>query len=91
MAIVFVSVKFLTLTYQFAAIQAAENHTKLLRPGGFMTTIIWKKHQPNGTCKSRYKMRRAQALAMLEQEKQLARRVARGLSGCSPKVLKALH
>ncbi len=83
--------KFLTLTYQSAAIQAAGNPTKLLLPGGFMTTIIWKKHQPNGTCKSRYKARRAQALALLEQEKQLARRVARVLSGCSPGVLKALH
>ncbi len=56
-----------------------------------MTNIIWKKHQSNGTCKSRYKARRAQALALLEQENQLARRVARTLSGCSPRVLKALQ
>ncbi|MEM6161033.1 hypothetical protein AAH446_10860 [Erwinia sp. P6884] len=55
-----------------------------------MTLIIWKKSKPGGTSKSRYKARREEKLASVNQEKRLKKEIAVTLSGCSPRVWKAL-
>lgn len=40
-----------------------------------MTTIIWKTAAPFGTCRSRYKARRAAAVAERQREKRLIRTI----------------
>lgn len=40
-----------------------------------MTTIIWKMTVPFGTCRSRYKSRRAATVAARQREKRLQRRM----------------
>lgn len=40
-----------------------------------MTTIFWKTAVPFGTCRSRYKARRAAAVAARQREKRLLRRI----------------
>ncbi|WP_455813145.1 hypothetical protein [Pseudomonas graminis] len=45
-----------------------------------MTTIFWKTAVPFGTCRSRYKARRAAAVAARQREKRLLRRIGYLLS-----------
>jgi len=40
-----------------------------------MTTIFWKTAAPFGTCRSRYKARRAAAIAERQREKRLIRKI----------------
>lgn len=56
-----------------------------------MTQIIWKKCQPGGTSKSRYKARRREKLASENQDKRLKKAIAVALSGCNARVWKALQ
>lgn len=46
-----------------------------------MTTIVWKTAAPFGTCRSRYKARRAAAVAARLREKKLIRRIGILLDG----------
>lgn len=55
-----------------------------------MTTIIWKPCSPHGTCKSRYKQRRAALQAQKQRDKRLAKEIEQRLMGCSARVINAL-
>jgi len=44
--------------------------------------IIWKPCRPQGTCKSRYKARRAAVVAQRQEDQKLARRIVKELTGC---------
>lgn len=55
-----------------------------------MTTIIWKPCSPYGTCKSRYKQRRAALQAQKQRDKRLAKEIEQRLTGCSAGVNSAL-
>lgn len=55
-----------------------------------MATIIWKPCTPNGTCKSRYKQRRAEIQSRKRADKRLQKNVEQSLMGCSASVIKAL-
>lgn len=56
-----------------------------------MTTIIWKACQQHGTSKSRYKARRAEALARRQRDRRLTSKIAEALSGCSQRVVKSVR
>jgi hypothetical protein len=55
-----------------------------------MVLIIWKPCRPQGTCKSRYKARRAEIVAQRQQDQNLARKIVRELTGCNPRVIKTI-
>lgn len=55
-----------------------------------MVLIIWKPCQPQGTCKSRYKARRAAVIAQRQQDQNLARKIVKELTGGSPSVMRAI-
>lgn len=55
-----------------------------------MVTIIWKPCRQHGTCKSRYKARRAKAVASRLQDQRLARKIGEELTGCSQRVFNSV-
>lgn len=46
-----------------------------------MVLIIWKPCRPHGTCKSRYKARRAAIIAARQRDHNLARKIVKELAG----------
>ena len=56
-----------------------------------MVTIIWKPSRQHGTCKSRYKARRAESVAVRRQDRRLARKIAEELTGCSRRVFNSVR
>lgn len=48
-----------------------------------MVTIIWKPCRQHGTCKSRYKARRAKAVASRLQDQRLAKKIVEELTRCN--------
>lgn len=55
-----------------------------------MVLIIWKPCRLQGTCKSRYKARRAERAAQRREDQQLARKIVKELTGSSTNVMKTL-
>lgn len=55
-----------------------------------MTLIIWKPCRPQGTCKSRYKARRAEIVAQRQRDQKLGKKIVKELMGCKHGMMKTI-